>query len=70
MPDAGRGRDAGSSISSFPRITTVASLVRALASRARCAAVRTSAGFCSTPVAPTIMLAGTVRLTSNRPYSR
>ena len=64
------GRDAGSPISSFPRMTTVSSLVRARARRARWAAVRTSSGFCSVPVAATIMSVGTVRLTSKLPYSR
>ena len=64
------GREAGSPISSLPRMMTVASLVRARASRARCAAVSTSSGFCSVPVAATIMSAGTVRLTSKLPYSR
>ncbi len=64
------GREAGSPISSLPRMTTVWSLVRARASRARCAAVSTSSGFFSVPVAATIMSAGTVRLTSKLPYSR
>ncbi len=52
------------SASAWVTMTTGAFAVRALARRSRWAAVKTSPGFCSSPVEATMWSAGTVSATS------
>ncbi len=64
------GRVEGVPTSFVAMIATVASERWARASRARCADVSTSSGFCSVPVPATMNPRGTVIAKSMSPYSR